>query len=113
MTRTLAVDLAAPSVSYTAPSSLQVGVAISAMSPTTSDTDIASYSATGLPSGLVIDAMTGAISGTPNSANASTQQATVTVSDSADNTANDIYHVPHGGQGGPDAYGVPVRRRRR
>ena len=88
VTRTLAVDLAAPSVSYTAPSSLQVGVAISAMSPTTSDTDIASYSATGLPSGLVIDAMTGAISGTPNSANASTQQATVTVTDSAGNPAD-------------------------
>ena len=88
VTRTLAVDLAAPSVSYTAPSSLQVGVAITAMSPTTSDTDIASYSATGLPSGLVINAMTGAISGTPNSANASTQQATVTVTDTAGNPAN-------------------------
>ena len=94
VTRTLAVDLAAPSVSYTAPSSLQVGVAITAMSPTTSDTDIASYSATGLPSGLVINAMTGAISGTPNSANAGTQQATVTVSDSADNTATTLITFP-------------------
>ena len=57
VTRTLAVDLAAPSVSYTAPASLKVGVAITAMTPT--DTDIASYSATGLPSGLTIHSGTG------------------------------------------------------
>ena len=94
VTRTLAVDLAAPSVSYTAPSGLQVGVAISAMSPTTSDTDITSYSATGLPSGLGINTATGVISGTPDTANASTQQATVTVSDSADNTATTSITFP-------------------
>ena len=94
VTRTLAVDLAAPSVSYTAPSSLQVGVAISAMSPTTSDTDIASYNATGLPSGLGLDTATGVISGTPDTANASTQQAMVTVSDSADNTATTSITFP-------------------
>ena len=51
MTRTLTVDLAAPSVSYTAPASLKVDVAITAVTPTTADTDIASYSATGLPVG--------------------------------------------------------------
>ena len=111
VTRTLAVDLAAPSVSYTAPSGLQVGVAISAMSPTTSDTDITSYSATGLPSGLGINTATGVISGTPDTANASTQQATVTVSDSADNTATTSITFPTVAKGGPDAYGVPVRRR--
>ena len=70
------------------------------MSPTTSDTDIASYSATGLPSGLVINAMTGAISGTPNSANAGTQQATVTVSDSANNTATTSITFPTVAKGG-------------
>ena len=40
-------------------SSLQVGVAIGAMTPSTTDTDIASYGATGLPPGLGIDAIAG------------------------------------------------------
>ena len=85
VTRTLAVDLAAPSVSYTAPASLKVGVAITAMTPTTADTDIASYSATGLPSGLTIHSGTGAISGTPDTAAANAVSVTVTVTDSAGN----------------------------
>ena len=91
VTRTLAVDLAAPSVSWTAPASLQVGVAIDAMAPVTSDTDIASYSATGLPAGLVIDSGSGAISGTPDraddedTAGEDTASATVRVTDTAGN----------------------------
>ena len=88
VTRTLSVDLAAPSVSYTAPASLKVGVAISAVTPTTADTDIASYSATGLPSGLAIHAGTGAISGTPDTAESNTAAVTVTVTDSAGNPAD-------------------------
>ena len=87
VTRALAVDLAAPSATYTAPSSLQVGVAIGAMTPSTTDTDIASYGATGLPSGLGIDTGTGVISGTPDTADANTARATVTVTDTAGNTA--------------------------
>ena len=88
VTRTLTVDLAAPSVSYTAPASLKVGVAISAVTPTTADSDIASYSATGLPSGLAIHAGTGAISGTPDTAAATTAAVTVTVTDAAANPAD-------------------------
>ena len=88
VTRTLAVDLTAPSATYTAPSSLQVGVAVSAMTPSTTATDIASYSATGLPSGLGIDTGTGVISGTPDTADASTASATVTVTDTAGNAAD-------------------------
>ena len=88
VTRTLAVDLAAPSVSYTAPASLKVGVTISAVTPTTTDADIASYSATGLPSGLTIHSGTGAISGTPDTAEANTAAVTVTVTDSAGNPAD-------------------------
>ena len=85
VTRTLAVDLAAPSVSYTAPASLKVGVTISAVTPTTTDADIASYSATGLPSGLTIHSGTGAISGTPDTAEANAVSVTVTVTDTAGN----------------------------
>ena len=87
VTRTLAVDLAAPSVSYTAPASLKVDVAITAMTPTTADTDIASYGATGLPSGLTIHAGTGAIGGTPDTAEANSAAVTVTVTDTAGNPA--------------------------
>ena len=84
----LAVDLAAPSATYTAPSSLQVGVAVGAMTPSTTDTDIASYGATGLPPGLGIDSTApGAISGTPGTADANTASATVTVTDTAGNPA--------------------------
>ena len=57
VTRTLTVDLVAPSSpSWTVPGSLQVGVAVTPMTPsTTTDTDIASYGASGLPAGLAID----------------------------------------------------------
>ena len=87
VTRALAVDLTAPAASYTAPSSLQVGVAVSAMTPSTTDTDIASYGATGLPPGLGIDAGTGVVSGTPDTADVNTASATVTVTDTAGNPA--------------------------
>ena len=86
VTRTLAVDLAAPSATYTAPSSLQVGVAVGAMTPSTTDADIASYGATGLPPGLGIDTGTGVIDGTPDTADTNTAEATVTVTDTAGNT---------------------------
>ena len=88
VTRTVAVDLAAPSATYTAPSSLQVGVAVGAMTPSTTDPDIASYGATGLPSGLGIDTGTGVIDGTPDTADANTADATVTVTDTAGNTVD-------------------------
>ena len=85
--RSLTVDLAAPTApGYTAPTSLQVGVAITAMSPN-GGADIDEYSATDLPSGLILDPSTGAISGTPGTANNSTTSATVTVRDAAGNTA--------------------------
>ena len=85
--RTLAVDLTAPTApSYTAPGTLKVGEAITAMNPS-GGVDIESYVLADQPSGLVIDDGTGVVSGTPDTANASTASATVTVSDVAGNTA--------------------------
>ena len=87
VTRTLTVDLTAPTApTYRAPDSLKVGVAIAAMSPT-GGIGIDAYSATGLPTGLGIDTGTGAISGTPVTAEANTASVTVTASDTAGNTA--------------------------
>ena len=85
--RTLTVDLTAPTApSYTAPGSLQVGETITAMNPT-GGSGIDAYRDTGLPSGLSIDAGTGAISGTPDTADEDTAAARVTVTDTAGNTA--------------------------
>ena len=85
--RTLAIDLAVPTApTYTAPASLEVGEPIAAMSPT-GGADIVEYDATGLPSGLEINDATGVIGGTPDAANSSAQTATVTVSDTAGNSA--------------------------
>ena len=85
--RSLTVDLVAPTApSYTAPASLQVGVAMTAISPS-GGSGIDEYSAVGLPSGLAIQATTGALSGTPDTADAAPAAATVTVSDGAGNTA--------------------------
>ena len=85
VTRKLTVDLTAPSVSYTTPIALQVGVDIELMTPSTAATDIASYRATGLPPGLSIDSKTGVIGGTPGAAATSTAIAAVTVTDTAGN----------------------------
>ena len=85
--RALTIDLTAPTApSYTAPASLKVGAAIATMSPSGSiGTD--AYSATGLPPGLSIDTGTGAIGGTPDTAQANTASVTVTASDTAGNSA--------------------------
>ena len=87
VTRTLTVDLTRPDVSYTAPDSLKVGVAVASITPTTTDTDIDSYEITGgsLPPGLSLNGETGVITGTPTTANGSTQTAGVLATDAAGN----------------------------
>ena len=82
--RTLTVDLVNPTVSYTAPSSLQVGVEIEALSPTMSE-PIDLYQASGLPPGLMMND-TGMISGTPTTVNSSKRTSTVTATDRGGNT---------------------------
>ena len=86
-TPTLTVDLMGPvAPTYAAPSSLRVGVALTEMNPT-GGADIHEYGAPGLPSGLSIDAGSGVIGGTPDTANASTASVRVTVKDTAGNAA--------------------------
>ena len=99
VTRSVAVDLTAPSVSWTAPASLSVGVAIDAVTPVTSDTDIASYRATGLPSGLTIHGTTGVIDGTPDTADTPDEtvaSAVVVVTDSAGQRGRCVACLPGG-----------------
>ena len=85
--RSVAVDLVAPTApSYAAPGSLQVGEQIAPIHPSDAS-EVARYSAQGLPAGLVIDAATGVITGIPTAANI-VATATVTVHDSAGNTAH-------------------------
>ena len=92
--RPLAVDLVAPTApTYAAPASLQVGVALAALSPT-GGSGIDEYGATGLPPGLRIDPGTGVIGGTPDRANASTAGVTVRLSDTAGNAATVLIAFP-------------------
>ena len=92
------MDLVAPTApTYTVPASLQVGAAISPMSPS-GGADIDEYGVADLPSGLSIDT-NGEISGTPDTANANTATATVTVSDAAGNTAEVSISFPAVGKG--------------
>ena len=86
VTRTLTVDLTAPTVSYTAPSILNVGEAIMAMVPTKSE-DIFSYAISGdsLPRGLSLNGTTGVISGAPTTGTPDMQTVGVLATDGAGN----------------------------
>ena len=82
------VDNVAPAVSYPAPlDALVVGMTITPIRPSSMDTDIASYSASGLPTGLLIDETTGVISGASTTASTAEAVAMVTVTDRAGNSA--------------------------
>ena len=88
------VDNTAPMLTYTAPMFLIVGTAIAPMVPSSTDTDIASTSATGLPNGLMIHPTTGEISGTPTTASTATSEVAVTVTDNAGNSATVMFMFP-------------------
>ena len=84
--RSVAVDLVAPTApSYSVPASLQVGEQIAPVHPSGAS-GVPRYSAQGLPAGIEIDAATGVITGIPTAAH-NIATATVTVHDSAGNTA--------------------------
>ena len=105
VTRELMIDLTAPSSrTYTAPTALQVGEAIAALSPSTDDTDD-SHSVDALPSGLGIDAITGAITGTPDTAGTGTQTTKVTITDTAGNTSEATIAFPAVAKGDQDLAG--------
>ena len=85
--RALAVDLEAPTASYTAPAALKVDQALT-LDPSTTDTDIAVYAlkaGSTLPPGLTLDIASGRISGAPTTASAATHTTTVAFTDTAGN----------------------------
>ena len=86
VSRTLTVDLTAPTVSYMEPSNLEVGKAIMAMVPTKSE-DIFSYAISGgsLPPGLSLNGTTGEISGVPTTVTPNMQTVGVLATDGAGN----------------------------
>ena len=86
-------DTTPPVVTYTDPTSLEVETPVN-ISPETDDTDIASYSATGLPDGLMINPTTGVISGAPTTEETATSTATITVTDIAGNPATVTVNFP-------------------
>ena len=94
---TVIVDLTAPTASYTAPASLQVGSAFTATA-TTSDSDILTHSASGLPRGLGINAGTGEILGIPTEVTAA-GTVTVTVIDRARNETEVTIAFPNVAKG--------------
>ena len=103
--RTLMVDLTAPTATWTAPATLTVGVAITDIPAAGPSADIPGangYAASGLPTGLVINANTGAISGAPTTANVNVATATITLTDTAGNAGGNRPHLPGGGPGQPD-----------
>ena len=95
VSRTLKVDLTAPTVSYTAPLSLTVGDALIAMVPTKSE-DIDSYAISGdsLLRGLSLNGATGVISGMPTTGNPNTQTVVVLATDDAGNTGTAMIDFP-------------------
>ena len=86
--RTLMVDLTAPTATWTAPATLTVGTAITDIPAAGPSGDILStggYTQTGLPTGLALNANTGAISGAPTTANPNPATATITLTDTNGN----------------------------
>ena len=102
VTRTVTVDVTSPTVSYAAPSTLTVGVAIDNVDSTDAepaDDDYASHKyAVGpgshLPAGLSLDSANGRISGTPSTAGTATMTTAIAVTDTAGNVQEVLIVFP-------------------
>ena len=92
------VDGVVPVVIYTDPTGTWIAnQAITAFGPTTTHTDIDSYTVkagSSLPSGLTLDDTTGEISGTPDTANPNTHDTVVVITDKAGNTGETTVTFP-------------------
>ena len=87
VTRTIGVDLVAPTAGYTPPGTLMVGMAILDIEPDSPSADISSYAlqaGSTLPPGLTL-ASDGVISGTPTTANTNPATVTIGLTDTAGN----------------------------
>ena len=89
------VDLTAPSVSCTAPTSLRVGTAVT-ITPSATDTEIASYACKtdpSLPASLTLNGTSGMIGSTPSVA-AAAGDVTIVITDDAGNTRDVTLSLP-------------------
>ena len=59
------INKAAPAVTYPTPDTYTAGTAVATLSPTNTGGPVATYTTTGLPAGLTLNAASGAITGTP------------------------------------------------
>ena len=102
VTRTVAVDVTTPTVSYAAPSSLTVDVTIDDIDPTDADPTDNDYSShtysigpgSELPPGLSLDGASGRITGTPTTASTATLTTAIAVTDSAGNVQEVLIVFP-------------------
>ena len=103
--RTIDVDLAAPTATYTPPAALTVGTAITTITPTSPSADITTYAVQSgtLPPGLTLTGDTGVISGAPTTANAATAEVTIRLTDTNDNPGDVLIDFPAVERGQSDA----------
>ena len=95
VSRTIDVDLVAPTATYALPPALTVGTAITDIMPGGAFADIASYAVQSgdIPPGLTLAEDTGVISGAPTMANATTADVTIRLTDEAGNTTDNATDV--------------------
>lgn len=91
------ISVTAPSgLSYTTPNNFMVGTAISQLTPTVSGDAVTSYTISPLlPAGLILNTVTGIISGTPTTASATTNYTVTATNAAGSNSATISISVPN------------------